>query len=190
MGQGLIDQCEGLSFQSQFCYCAVYTRRRRESRCFEAGLLLHSTNCPPSAWLLQLMLYGQWHSCNLSAAAKYLHKNTGLKWQLSIEEFSNQTFGFLVLLFFVNLLLICGVGVVTWECTFPPGNSHQERTLQHRNLERHLQPRLRNRSVIRTLDWDVEDLFFLCPSFALALGYCKRKGIFLNLLQELSTWNK
>jgi len=72
----------------------------------------------------------------------------------------------------------------------PPGNSHQVRTLQHRNLERHLHPRLRNRSVIRTLGWDGEDLFFLHPSFALALGYCRKKRIFLSLLQGLSTLNK
>lgn len=33
------------------------------------------------------------------------------------EEFSNQSFGFLVLLCFLNLMLICGVGIITWECT-------------------------------------------------------------------------
>lgn len=112
MGQGLIDWCEVLSFQYSF----ATVPRGRKSRCFEAGLFLLSTNHAPFARLLQLMLYGQRHHCNISATVQYLYKK---HWSqlTTTEEFSNQTFGFLVLLCFLNLMLICGVGIITWECT-------------------------------------------------------------------------
>lgn len=107
---------QGSLLPVQFCYCAIYMCGRRESRCFEAEQFLHSTNYSPFAWLLQLMLYGQRHYCHLKKQSKIFTKNTGLNWQ-PLRNFSNQTFGFLVLLCFLKPMLICGVGVTTWECT-------------------------------------------------------------------------
>lgn len=71
---------------------------------------------PPFAWLLELLLYSQWHYCSLSAAAKYCYKK---HWSQvgTIEEFSNKSFGFFVLFCFLNLMLIWWDGDITWECT-------------------------------------------------------------------------
>lgn len=188
MGQGLIDWCKVLSFQYSFA-TVPFICAGEESQ----GVLRLSYFCTAPITLL-LPGFSGWCCMvsNITATFKKLSniftKNTGLNWQ-PLRNFLTK--------FWIScfaLFLKAHANLWSWSHHLgmypPPGNSHQERTLQYRNLERHLQPRLRNRSVIRTLDWDVEDLFFLCPSFALALGYCKRKEIFLNLLQGLSPLNE
>lgn len=118
---------------------------------FETGLFLHCTS-QSTTFLLPGFSDRQWHYYSLAAAAKY---NTGLRWNLWR---SSPTKGCL-------FVFKPNSNLWRWRCNLRlhglTGNSHQERNLHHRNLERHLHPRLRNRSVIRTLAWDGEDLLSL-----------------------------
>lgn len=84
---------QGSLLPVHFCSCAIYICKRRQPRCFEAGLSLHSTNYPPFAWLLQLMLSSAtllqpFRSCQIS-----LQKNTGLNGQ-PLRNFLTKLFGF------------------------------------------------------------------------------------------------
>lgn len=68
---------------------------------------------PPFAWLLELLLYSQWHYCSLSEAAKCCYKK---HWsQVLLKNSLTKVSDFLFC--FLNFMLICGDGDITWECT-------------------------------------------------------------------------
>lgn len=118
MGQGLIDQCKALLPVTVLLLSNLYVQDRRVKVFWDRVISAQHLPAyhPSFAWLLELLLYSQWHYCSLSAAAKYCYKKHWSQVR-TIEEFSNKSLGFFILLCFLNLMLICGDGDITWECT-------------------------------------------------------------------------